>query len=381
MSIQLEKTRNIKSETTRELWARSAGRCQFEGHNAILYKSEVTQESVNLAQQAHIYSFSQNGPRGWGPFKKFLHKLNEVSNLMLMCHGCHQKIDNDKEGSRYSANLLLKWKEEHEKRIEIVTGIASDKRSHVILYGANIGNEKSPIKYHECIEAMFPDAYPATERPNNISMQSALKDDSETYWEAESKNLLQLYSTKILPLIEEDECKDFSIFALAPQPLLIKLGSILTDKIHVKIYQPQREPKGWKWQESRKIDFIVNNPDVPNASHSVALVFSLSAKISYDRITKVLGTDVDIWEISIEEPYNNFLRSEDQLSSFRDVARKLMTKMAEVYGHDFPIHIFPAMPVACALEIGRIRMPKAEMPWIIYDENHETKTFNKAIAI
>ena len=78
-----EITRYIKHEVERELWARAAGRCQFSGCNRILYKSPVTQDHVNISEKAHIYSFSETGPRGWGPFKKKPKGLNDVSNLIL----------------------------------------------------------------------------------------------------------------------------------------------------------------------------------------------------------------------------------------------------------------------------------------------------------
>ena len=64
-----EVTRHIKHEDQRELWARAAGRCQFDGCNKIVYQSPLTKEAVNIGQQAHIYSFSEDGPRGWGIFK------------------------------------------------------------------------------------------------------------------------------------------------------------------------------------------------------------------------------------------------------------------------------------------------------------------------
>lgn len=108
-----EVTRHIKREVERELWARAAGRCQFSGCNRLLYKSPVTQEPVNISEKAHIYSFSEQGPRGWGPFKKHRSGLNHTSNLMLVCHDCHKKIDKEKDGGRYRAQLLIKWKEEH----------------------------------------------------------------------------------------------------------------------------------------------------------------------------------------------------------------------------------------------------------------------------
>lgn len=64
-----EVTRYIKQKVECELWARAAGRCQFNGCNRIVYKSHVTQESVNIAEKAHIYSFSESGSRGHEPSK------------------------------------------------------------------------------------------------------------------------------------------------------------------------------------------------------------------------------------------------------------------------------------------------------------------------
>lgn len=376
----VEVTRHIKPTVERELWARAAGRCQFSGCNKFLYKSFVTQETVNLAQKAHIYSFSEKGPRGWGPFKLGLTGLNDISNLMLMCHSCHNKIDQDKKGIRYSPDLLIRWKTEHEQRVEIVTGIAPDKKSHIVLYGANIGSEKSPIEFHSCIEAMFPHWYPANERPVLISTKSELKDSSPHYWQAESEHLFKAFERYITSLIVNDECKHFSVFALAPQPLLISLGALLTDKISVESYQLHREPKGWHWQDCEDdFDYIIRKPN--NFDGPPALVIALSDNVSKDRVTRVLGDNASLWEITIENPHNDFMKAKQQLSLFRKRLRSLIVDIKREHGEAEPLHIFPVMPVSCAIELGRIRMPKADMPWLIYDHNIATQEFVKAIEI
>lgn len=375
-----EVTRHIGIATERELWGRAAGRCQFSGCNNLLYKSSVTQESVNLAQKAHIYSFSENGPRGWGPFKFNTSRLNDISNLMLMCHGCHKKIDGDVNGVRYLSDLLIAWKNEHESRVEIVTGIEPNKKTHVVLYGANIGSEKSPIQYHECIGAMFPDWYPANERPEILSMNSELKDSSPAYWNAEITHLHRVYERKIAPLIDQDACKHFSIFALAPQPLLIQLGALLTDKVSVETYQLSREPKGWQWQvEPDNFEFDVH---VPNSFEGIpVLLISLSDHVAEDRITRVLADELSIWEITIPHPHNDFVKSKHQLSEFRKCMRRMMVDIKNKHGNDVPLHIFPVMPVSCCVELGRARMPKADMPWVIYDHDVGTQEFSKSIEI
>jgi hypothetical protein len=39
------------------------------------------------------------------------------------------------------------------------------------------------------------------------------------------------------------------------------------------------------------------------------------------------------------------------------------------------------MPVSAAIDLGRVRMPKAEMPWCIYDHNNKSGAFVKALSI
>ena len=55
-----------------------------------------------------------------------------------MCYDCHKKIDQKGSEDRYPADLLISWKMQHEQRIEILTGIDPDRKSNVVLYGANI---------------------------------------------------------------------------------------------------------------------------------------------------------------------------------------------------------------------------------------------------
>jgi len=378
--VSKEVTRYIGREIERELWARSAGRCQFNGCNQILYKSPVTQERVNISEKAHIYSFSEEGPRGWGPFKKNKKAINDISNLMLVCHVCHKVIDRDEKGIRYSASLLKQFKWQHEQRVYLVTGISSNKKSHVVMYGANIGEEKSPLQYIEAVEAIFPDWYPAEEKPVNLSMSCEHEDKTAEYWETENSNLKTIFERNIISRIKENNPAHFSLFALAPQPLLIRLGVLFTDKIAVEVYQLHREPRTWQWQNHPEdFKYIIEEPD--NTNNSPVLIVSLSDKVNHERITSILGQNVSIWELTIEEYHNDFLRSQAQLAMFRETVRKLMVAIKEKCGQSTPLSIFPAMPVSCAVEFGRVRMPKADMPWIIYDQNNKEGKFIKALEI
>jgi SMODS-associated and fused to various effectors sensor domain len=39
-----------------------------------------------------------------------------------------------------------------------------------------------------------------------------------------------------------------------------------------------------------------------------------------------------------------------------------------IHGQDNTIHVFPAVPVSVAVELGRVWMPKADLPLSLYDE-------------
>jgi len=375
-----EVTRHIKLAVERELWGRAAARCQFSDCNKLLYKSPVTQERVNLAEMAHIYSFAKDGPRGRGPLKNNATALNDVSNLILVCHDCHKKIDQDKNGERYSPELLKTWKQEHESRVRIVTGISATKKSHVILYGSRIGLELSPLQAAAAAEAMFPDWYPADDRAVNLSMQCALDDSTQAFWSTEAAHLRKEFDRHIRVRIEEARPNHFSIFAFASQPLLILLGSLFTDKVPAMVYQLHREPKTWRWQpHPENFRLIINEP--ADKSGIPVLVISLSARIAAERVKAVLNQSCAVWELTTDDCHNDFLRSEAQLSWFREAARKLMERIKANHPSAPELKVFPAMPVACAVELGRVRMPKADLPWTIYDQNHKHEKFIETLTI
>ena len=76
----------------------------------------------------------------------------------------------DKDGSRYSASLLQVWKAEHGTGVERVTGIDPQKQSHILLFGANIGEQCAVLKYADAAAALFPELYPAADKPIVLGM-------------------------------------------------------------------------------------------------------------------------------------------------------------------------------------------------------------------
>ena len=369
--------RHVPVPVQNMLWGKSAGRCEFAGCNRPLSRSPVTQEQVNIAQKAHIYAFSEGGPRAKDDLPDG--DINDLPNLMLVCHPCHQKIDQDCD--RYPAELLREMKRRHEKRIEVVTGIDDDKHTHVLLYGANIGSQPSPLSFGSAATALFPERYPAD--ANAIDLQtinSSFLDRDAQFWEVERECLRRKYAQRVDERLSDGSVSHLSVFALAPQPLLIQLGALLTDLTVADVYQLQREPVGWSWaEEPSQFHFDIERPD---STHGAPVLrISLSASVSDDRIYSVLGDDISIWTLTIDQPNNDFLKSRTQLGEFRVTVRSLMEEIKMAHGQNSTLHIFPAMPVATAVELGRIRMPKADLSWIIYDQVNDLGGFIPTFTI
>ncbi|MDB4614254.1 SAVED domain-containing protein [bacterium] len=361
------KSRDISQSVRWMLWGKAAGRCQFDGCNQLLWKSPQTQQQINLAEAAHIWAFKPNGARGNSGINADL--LNSLNNLMLVCDSCHKTIDSDKQGIKYSVGLLQGWKRKHEQRVEIATGIAPGKHSHVLLYGANIGQHSTPLSHLHAAEAMFPRRYPAHHEPISLGLKnSAAQERDDGYWKSEFAQLRRRFDDRVRNGLSDGVIEHLSVFGLAPQPLLILLGSMLIDIPRVDVYQLHREPEQtWVWPEAAEpLEFRVLRPSDTNGIP--ALVIALTANVDVSRVESVLDQRASVWQLTIPSPNNDHIKSRTDLSNFRRTVRPLLDEIKNAHGQNTPLHVFPVGSVSAAVELGRVRMPKAHPPWVVYDQ-------------
>lgn len=361
------------------LWGKAAGRCQYDGCNQPLYRDDVTQAEFNTAYIAHIVADKPTGPRGDPVLSPKL--KSDISNLMLLCDTHHRLVDKT-DVIGHPVPRLQDMKRRHEARIELLASIGADRQSHVLLYGAKIGDHASPLSFGKAAEAMSPDHFPAEARGIEIGLgQSAFADTELSYWTMEAEQLRRQFATLVGPRLAAKQLAHLSIFALAPMPLLIELGRLLSDIPAANVFQLHREPPDWKWRsEPATFTYSVTPPAGPPRK-TVALILALSADIAPARVTAVLGDAVDIWIVTHTAPANDFLQSAVQLREFRRCLRNVFNRIKMTHGEDANLHLFPAVPVSAAVEIGRVWMPKADLPFSVYDQNRAAGGFTKALDI
>ena len=369
---------SIPEKTRSRLWVMAGGRCEYMGCNRSLWRDDLTMAEMNSAYIAHIIADSPDGPRGDVVLSKKLAK--EITNLMLLCDMHHRLVDRE-DVDRHPIERLREMKAQHERRIELLTSIQENRKSHVILYGANVGDHHAPVSSQKAALAMLPNRYPAETIAINLGMgDSPFTDCEEGTWLLERESLHRQFEQRVKPRLTNGDGEHFSVFAFAPQPLLIELGRLLSDIPAADVYQLHREPPTWEWQDHLEgFEYLVREPETRHAC--VVLNLSLSAIITEARIAAALGCDHSMWTMTIAEPNNDFLRSREQLRTFRERFRRLLDRIKDQHGEAAVIHLFPAVPVSVAVEIGRVWMPKAHLPMKVYDQNRKRGGFVHAFDI
>jgi hypothetical protein len=354
----MAKRKNTPAAIKLKLWVKSAGRCEFKGCNKPVWYNGLTLSESNFSEVAHIIASSPDGPRGNEQSEEL---QIEYSNLMLLCKECHKEIDDDPE--KYPADLLRRWKQEHEERIEIQTAYPEEiNRSTVLTFTVNIGQRLVPINIEAVRNAMFP-KYPTDHKGIKISKNDFDRDGSQEYWHSYAKDIQRRIRYYLEEGINEVQVKHLSVFAIAPQPLLMYLGKCIGDTIPADLYQSHRNMANtnhtWSWPDHPNIhtSYLVNQVRFVEGSSQVALILALSDSIKSDKYDSFVNDTFSIYEITISDPSPHFLKSRQQLENFSYEYRKLLNKIQATHGRNCKVFILPAVPAPIAVECGRVLLP------------------------
>ena len=365
---------SIDQKVVMRLWGMSAGRCEL--CNKLLYIDSSFGDSANFAENAHIHAVGATGPRHKEEMDES--EINQIDNLMLLCAEHHHLIDTKPEN--YQGDYLVRKKKEHEARIRSLTEIREDASCKMVTYFSNIDNTTVFSADDMLRRAVVHEKlYPKQDVPISLNEGSPTKYvRSKEMIESQAIALADQVRFNFRGLKKEEA---IAVFALAPQPLLIKLGTLICDQLNVHVFQCHREGEKWTWPEdSSSVDFLFQKTKESDGS-ILAFVIDLSAQIVDDRITSVLGDNCTIYHLTIENPNRLFVKNVAIQEAFVQSFRIAM----ETLKNDNPacrvIHVFPAMPQSLAIRAGMDYMPKADLPMIIYEQVNPDIGFIETLVI
>lgn len=353
------------------------GKCEFKGCNELVTKDLMTGEEGNYSNFAHIIARSSSGPRG--NIEKSKKLVDEISNVMVLCRKHHKEIDDYPE--KFTVEMLKDMKEKHEKYISELMKINKENSVIGVKYFFNISDREININDNDVRKSAEKLGYYCNGDIINLSSMRINEVNEEELYYYEKNSINKIFSEQVKSKQRRDETNKFLLCAIAPQPLLIYLGTLFSDISDVEVQQLQRCPKqGWYWDETDPIknQFEINISMPKKKSNNVALNISITADISEDRIRKIVGMDCDIIKIESNIKGNDIIKSKEQLIIFEKKIREVYEKINYNYGSDCKVSVFPAMPVSIAVEMGRCWMKKAHPNLVIYDEKGG---FKKTIEI
>jgi hypothetical protein len=371
-------SRDIPPLTRLLLAVRAGGRCEFDGCNKYLFRHSLTRLAGNFAQIAHIVAFSQQGPRRTQ--RHAPEKLNDPGNLMLLCPECHKLIDDHPE--RFTVKTLKEYKRRHEERIAQLTGTKPDYQTTVVILKANIGGHTVDISEGEIQEAIAPH-YPDGDEVV-IDLTTIPDGEDASFWENGERTIQQHVQRLYAPRLSAKSTHHISLFALAPIPLLTHLGSQLSNKIPVDLYQRHRDTEDWTWKAGGEpVNYMIKTVRRGTDPSHVALLLSLSGTVHLRMLPAFVDDSFSVYEITLVgiDPNPTYLRLRQDLSNFQRIYLQTLGTIMKESPRLEEIHLFPAAPAPVAVLCGRELLPKVHPSLLVYDYNKRKDGFIPTIRI
>lgn len=359
------------------LFVRAGGRCEFDGCNDYLIEHHVTLTEGNFAQFAHIVAFSEEGPRGKGRRPS---DINNVSNLMLLCPRCHKLIDDNAE--KFTRRTLEGYKKRHEERICHVTGLGPEQKTSILVIKSKIGSQTVSVPFDQILQAITP-RYPYSKTGLTIDL-TQLPSDGASFIGAACETIKAELQGFFSASGEVRQSHHVSLFGLAPIPVLIFLGSQLSNKVPLDLYQRHRNTEDWSWKSAGKpVRYSFRQLRRGKKDSRVALLLSLSGTINVRTLPSEIGKSVPVYELTLAgvTPNPTFLKIKRDLEEFRTQYQLAVATILRNHPGVRQVDLFPAVPGPIAVLCGRELLPKAYPPFRVYDNDKSKKGFVYQLTI
>lgn len=365
----------ITDQVKMKLWGVSGCRCEM--CNRLLYSDLSFGVDGNYGEFAHIHAVSEGGPRP--RIGMTIEQKNDVENLMLLCEEHHHLIDNNP--SDFGEGLLIKLKKKHENRIRIVTDISENQSCRMVSYFSNIDRQEvfdseRLFKGAVLSAGLMPLQQPVI--PLHGDSHIRYEPTKESFLTKE-KDLEVQFRSWFDSIVKSEDA--IAVFALAPQPLLFKLGSLINDQYNTQVFQCHRSEHKWAWKhDSSNVEFRLKQTK-HGSRGKMALVLDLSAEIVDDRIVHVLGDECSITHLTIDYPNRSFVLNKNIQDAFVVSFRQVMEEIKNYRPTPSEIHMFMSMPNSLSIRAGMDYMPKADLPVILYEQANTEQGFFETIRI
>lgn len=373
--------RKYVSESTRiRIWAKAAGRCVLCA-TYLLDGADSFWHAIPVGQTAHIIGAGSgmNAPRGESDLDANARAFEE--NLLLLCYSCHKRIDDKVYRDKYTVDFLTQKKQLHERRVREVTDFAILRPTSVVTVSADIRGTAAPVSLSQVAEALRPEGYTGLgDDTRNGAFTLHLPGNSNDGWAWDAhRTELDRLTARVAEAVTAGDIETISVFALAPIPSLVYLGSKLDDKTETRLFRRKRvdDVTAWAWADGIQTPkFDVTRISSPTPANEATVIVELTSPVKESRLPSGL-TSLPRVIISPtgQKPHPELISTRAALEEFGRAWREALARIED----DFPdvrmLHLIASVPAPAAISMGRYRMRTAQPRMVVYqltDEGYET---------
>lgn len=344
------------------VWARAAGHCELCGDD--LTRDVRVGAALRWGHVAHILPASPKGPRGGGDHDatQAETKSNDPDNLMLACPGCHTKADTNDEG--YPAHDLSDLHAAQVDRIALAARTPQAAKAITLVVLSRHFRTKNLIAKGDLERAMSAEGITAISAAPPVILPEPMGARDGHYW----KTVFRQVHHEISRLLEN--AKTFhgdvpllAVLGLADIPALMVVGQAIGDRMPRQLYSFHRISRV-QWPDTGATPPAFQYTPPPKGDGPVALVLSISGKIPEHDVLAALP-DARIAVLTVPEPSALLVQNRKVIHAFVEAIQTPLSDLEALTAD--PIHVFPAIPAAFAIEFGAFLTMQHRHPYLVYD--------------
>lgn len=351
------KRERITDSVRNALWARTAGRCTI-CNRRLLGDHRTYLHSVLLAELAHNIGATDGDASPRSADNDGVDDTEAEENLLLLCHDCHKIIDHSDHIDFFPPEKLRQIKESFERRIEMVTEHGGLTRTAALRVGCMIRGSLAMASQREIAETLLAVNYLGlveTRRSGDFTCRIGGAATGRGFWDAAQQSIDDVIS-QVHQAIDTGDVEHISVFAIAPVPLLVYLGSHLDDKTPTRLFQKHRDQfVGWSWSDQGDpVDFEVTSSDADSSAEDAVLVCALTSEANRTAFPDTLdGAPVIEVRPADTAPRPTLLAHEQSLTNFGEQWRIALATAEARFPNAKRWHLIASAPVTASIEAGR----------------------------
>lgn len=267
---------------------------------------------------------------------------------------------------------LRRKKRSHEELVKRMTAVQSGRKTRILRMLGKIRGDAVEAASSELRIAVvnstlrYPD-YSTNQHDIEVDLRH-LDEASPNYWVEAVRCINKRLDHAFDRRLDEEPISHISVFALARIPLLVHLGTRLSDKVATDLYQRHRTPiEGWAWPGGETVQFEFVEAE-PLSGASVTMAMSISGSVRVESLDPTLrsGGVIEVRPIAIE-PHRSILNSPETLQNARGAIERALRRIEAVVGRDGEIKLLGAIPAPVAVAFGRELLRDVSPRVAIYD--------------